>query len=200
VLATGVPMLVAGDELGRSQDGNNNAYCQDNELSWVDWDLKPWQEDLRDTVAYLLALRRGHPVLRQDRFFAGRPVHEDGTKDIAWFGPDGAELDHAHWHDPALRTLQMYLHAVLADPAGRHIDGSLLVVLHGGAGAARVRLPGPPWAAEHTLLWDSAYDQPPGRPRGPQWMQLPGGETVALTPGSIQIFAASPPFGRDVGP
>ena len=73
--ATGVPMIVAGDEFGRSQGGNNNAYCLDDDTSWIDWNLEPWQHDLRETVAYLLALRREHPVLRQDRFFAGRPVH-----------------------------------------------------------------------------------------------------------------------------
>ena len=193
LLATGVPMLVAGDEFGRSQGGNNNPYCLDDETSWIDWTLEPWQEDLRETVAYLLALRREHPVLRQDRFFAGRPVHRDGTKDIAWFSPEGTEMDHGRWHDPALRILQMYLHAVHADTSGRHIDGSLLVVVQGEARASSVRLPGEPWAAEYALLWDSSYDQPPGRPHGPRTATIPAGETVELGELSLQIYGARPP-------
>ncbi len=160
LLATGVPMIVAGDEVGRSQGGNNNAYCQDNETSWVGWDLLEWQQDLLETTRHLLRLRREHPVLRQERFFAGRPVHRDGTKDLAWFGPDGTEMDHARWHDPALRTLQMYLHAVVLGERGRHIDESLLVVLHGGADVAEVVLPGRPWARAYRQLWDSALERP----------------------------------------
>jgi glycogen operon protein len=196
LLATGVPMMVAGDELGRTQHGNNNAYCLDDETSWIGWQLEPWQEDLRETTAYLLALRREHPVLRQDRFFAGRPVHPDGTKDIAWFGPEGQEMDHGRWHDPGLRTLQMYLHAVRADASGRHIDGSLLVVIHGGAHQIQLRLPGQPWASRYWLLWDSGYEQPPGAPRGPRELQVPAGAVVPVSPGVIQIYEAPPPSRR----
>jgi isoamylase len=199
VLATGVPMLLAGDEMGRTQHGNNNAYCLDDETSWLDWKLEPWQQDLRDTVAYLLALRREHPVLRQDRFFAGRPVHPDGTKDIAWFGPEGHEMDHGRWHDPALRTLQMYLHAVKADSSGRHVDGSLLVVVQGQAGPIEIRLPGEPWAQRYTLLWDSGYEQPPGLERGPEAGTVDAGATVTVRGGVIQIYGAPPPPRRPRG-
>jgi len=196
LLATGVPMMVAGDEFGRSQGGNNNAYCLDDETSWVDWRLEQWQDDLRATTAYLLALRREHPVLRQDRFFAGRPVHPDGTKDIAWFGPEGTEMDHGRWHDPSLRTLQMYLHAVRADSSGRHVDGSLLVVVQGQAEAVEVRLPGRPWASRYALLWDSGFEQPPGGPRGPRAAQVAAGGTVTVAPGVVQVYGAPPPSRR----
>ncbi|HEX2809788.1 MAG TPA: glycogen debranching protein GlgX [Kineosporiaceae bacterium] len=196
LLATGVPMIVAGDELGRSQGGNNNAYCLDDETSWVNWTLQAWQEDLRETVAHLLALRRQHPVLRQDRFFAGRPVHPDGTKDIAWFGPEGTELDHGRWHDSSLRTLQMYLHAVLADVRGRHVDGSLLVLIQGEGEQTAVRLPGPPWAARYSLLWDSAFAQPPGRPRGPAATVVAAGALVQVSSGSVRMYEATPPTRR----
>ena len=197
LLAAGVPMLVAGDEFGRTQGGNNNPYCLDDETSWVDWRLEPWQEDLRRTTAHLLALRRDHPVLRQDRFFAGRPVHADGTKDIAWFGPEGQEMDHGRWHDPGLRTLQMYLHAVRADPSGRHVDGSLLVVVQGQVTEQAVRLPGLPWASRYTLLWDSGFEQPPGGERGPVAERLPSGAVVQVPPGVIQVYGAPPPTRRD---
>jgi isoamylase len=196
LLSAGVPMIVAGDEFGRGQGGNNNAYCLDDETNWIDWELEPWQQDLRETVAHLLALRRDHPVLRQDRFFAGRPVHPDGTKDIAWFGPQGQELDHGRWHDPALRILQMYLHAVLADRQGHHVDGSLIVVMQGQPGPAGVRLPGSPWASRYTLLWDSAFDQPPGRPRGPQHASVAAGDEAEVSANSVRIYAATPPHRR----
>jgi isoamylase len=196
LLATGVPMLVAGDELGRSQGGNNNAYCLDDETSWIGWDLEQWQQDLRETTAHLLALRREHPVLRQDRFFAGRPVHADGTKDIAWFGPEGNEMDHGRWHDPTLRTLQMYLHAVRADSSGRHVDGSLLVVIQGQDVEVPVRLPGRPWASRYTLLWDSGYEQPPGGHRGPEPHQRAAGAVVPVSPGVVQVYGAPPPSNR----
>jgi isoamylase len=193
LLATGIPMILAGDEFGRSQQGNNNAYCLDGETSWVSWDLDSWQEDLRETVTHLLALRREHPVLRQDRFFAGRPVHPDGTKDIAWFGPEGYEMDHGRWHDPALRVLQMYLHTVHAAPFERHVDGSLLVVVQGQAQPVHVRLPGHPWATQYSLLWDSSYPQPPGRPRGPRAMVVQANETVEVAPTSMQVYGVRPP-------
>ena len=94
LLSTGVPMLTAGDELGRTQQGNNNAYCQDNEISWLDW--KAVDEDLLAFVTRLVALRRSSPVLRQEAFFEGHEipgtVRTGGTRDLAWFAPDGGQL------------------------------------------------------------------------------------------------------------
>jgi glycogen operon protein len=169
LLSTGVPMLAAGDELGRSQGGNNNAYCQDSPLSWVDWDLQPWQHDLLATAAHLIRLRREYPVLRQDRFFGGRPVHADGTLDLAWFDADGAAMDSSRWHDPDRRVLLLYLHEQhpgRRDDAPDPMDGggSLLLVVQGASTPVDVVLPGPPWAAGYRLLWDSALDRPPIRP------------------------------------
>jgi glycogen operon protein len=87
-LSQGVPMLLHGDELGRTQRGNNNAYCQDNELSWVDW--AGAEEDLRAFTAALITMRREHPVFRRRRFFAGRPIRGgDELRDIAWFIESG---------------------------------------------------------------------------------------------------------------
>ncbi len=92
LLSTGVPMLNAGDEFGRSQRGNNNPYSQDNEISWMAWELEPWQQDLLETTRHLVRLRQEHPVLRQRSFFSGRQVHEDGSTDLAWFGTDGQPM------------------------------------------------------------------------------------------------------------
>ena len=89
----GVPMLGAGDELGRTQRGNNNAYCQDNEISWVHWDLDARGEELLAFTREVFALRRRHPVLRRRSFFRGAPVAGDGTKDVTWLRPDGDGAD-----------------------------------------------------------------------------------------------------------
>ena len=187
LVATGVPMLVAGDEVGRTQGGNNNPYSLDDPTSWMDWDLQPWQEDLLATARHLLALRRDHPVLRQERFFAGRPVHPDGTKDIAWFGPDGTEMDHGRWHDPGLRVLQMYLHAVSLDQAGHHLDESLLVVLQGSRSQAGIRLPGRPWARDYRLLWDSMDERPPAA-GSPATARIPSGTELTAARPSLRIY------------
>ena len=194
LLATGVPMLVAGDESGRTQGGNNNAYCLDDETAWLDWDLDPARSDLLATVQYLVGLRREHPVLRQERFFAGRPVHADGTKDLAWFAADGSEMDHERWHDPGQRVLQMYLHAAVAGADGRHLDGSLLVVIQGSAEPLEVRLPGQPWAHRLELLWDSTSERPPAAPTGAD-ATLPG--TVVTVPAdSLRIYRVPSRSGR----
>ena len=196
LLATGVPMLVAGDEFGRTQHGNNNPYCLDDETAWVDWELEPWQRRLLTTSQYLLRVRREHPVLRQSRFFAGRPVHRDGTKDLAWFGPDGQEMDHARWHDHDQRVLQMYLHAVVRGRRGHHVDPSLLVILQGQPHPVQVRLPDRRWARTFDLLWDSAFEEPPGHPHGPRPLSVPPHTVLAVAASSVQVYRVPPRIDR----
>ena len=146
LLSTGVPMLVAGDEIARTQGGNNNAYCQDNEMSWLDWSAvdKPAVADLLALTRRLVALRRDSPVLRQRGFFAGRPVPGgDGRKDLAWLRADGTEMTEREWHAPDLRTLGMYLDGDgirHRGPRGERLtDESYLLVLHAGAEDTHVR-------------------------------------------------------------
>jgi glycogen operon protein len=158
LLSTGVPMLAAGDELGRTQHGNNNAYNRDDETSWLDWDLRPWQHDLLATTTYLLRLRREHPALRQRQFFGIRPPHTDGTLDLGWFAADGRPMDDGRWHDPHARVLQAFVHGAPVDA------DSLLLVLCGAPHDTAVALPGPPWADGYELLWDSADERPTVRP------------------------------------
>ena len=145
VLATGVPMLVAGDERGRTQGGNNNAYCQDNETSWLSWSDDEHWGALHTLTRRLVHLRREHPVLRQRHFFAGRPVVEGGRKDLSWIHPDGREMTGADWYDAGLRTLGMFLagDAIRArDEHGEVIkDDSFLVWLHAGDADVTVTLP-----------------------------------------------------------
>jgi glycogen operon protein len=160
LLSTGVPMLTAGDELGRTQQGNNNAYCQDNEISWLDW--KDVDEDLFAFVARLVRLRRSSPVLRQEAFFEGHEIPgSGGTRDLAWFAPDGGQLTTQDWFDTGLQTLGMYLDGRgirHRDEHGRPIvDDSYLVQLHAGPDPVTVHLPGPPWADGYELVVSTEY-------------------------------------------
>ncbi|MFJ4910869.1 glycogen debranching protein GlgX [Streptomyces sp. NPDC088726] len=163
LLSTGVPMLVAGDEMGRTQGGNNNAYCQDNEVSWVDWSLleQPRWRALTDLTARVLALRHAHPVLRRRAFFSGRPQAPDGLRDLAWFTLRGAEMTEQDWYAPAA-TVGLYLSG--RDIPGRDArgepvtDDSFLAVLHAGDRPVDFRLPGPPWARDYELVLDTARE------------------------------------------
>ena len=183
LLSTGVPMLVAGDEIARTQGGNNNAYCQDNEVSWLDWSVvdKPAVADLLALTRRLIALRRDSPVLRQRGFFAGRPVPDgSGRKDLAWLRADGSEMTEREWHAPDLRTLGMYLDGDgirHRGPRGERLtDESYLLVLHAGAEDTTFALPGLPWASGWEVVVDTAYPDglpPPAAARPAAGLDLP---------------------------
>jgi glycogen operon protein len=123
----GTPMLLAGDEMGRSQTGNNNAYCQDNEISWIDWDLarSPENQALADYVARLAALRRAHPSLRGDRFPHGRQQIAPGLLDIEWFNERGTAMAPEDWADPQRRMLGVRRCSLTADG---NVEGTLLLL------------------------------------------------------------------------
>lgn len=178
LLSTGVPMLTAGDELGRSQRGNNNPYSQDNEISWMAWDLEPWQEDLLATTRHLVRLRREHPVLRQRSFFTGRPVHTDGSTDLAWFAGDGGPMGH-RWDGPAEHVLQALYNGLW------HDQQSVLVVVNGAAEAVDVTLPTAPGTAAYELVWDSS-DARPSEPGAP----VPAGSRLPMGPASMRVWCA----------
>jgi isoamylase len=109
LLSQGVPMIAHGDELSRTQQGNNNVYCQDNELSWVDWDDAREHQVLIEFTARLAALRAQHPVFRRKRFFQGRPIQGSSIDDIAWLRPDGQQMTDQDWTSGQTRTLGIYL-------------------------------------------------------------------------------------------
>jgi glycogen operon protein len=108
MLSQGVPMLLGGDEFGRTQGGNNNAYCQDNEISWVDWSLLDANPELVRFVQRVIAIRRQHPVFRRRRFFQGRPIR-GGVKDILWLNPEGGEMTDEEWAQDFARSIAVYL-------------------------------------------------------------------------------------------
>ncbi|GAA4985355.1 glycogen debranching protein GlgX [Kineococcus glutinatus] len=195
LLSTGVPMITAGDELGRTQGGNNNAYCQDDAISWVDWELEPWQRALLADTRALLALRREYAVLRLGGAVPGRPPRES-RHDLLWFGADGAGMSVERWHDPAQRVLQM-----LVD--GRAIgEASVLVVLNGWRDAVDVALPVVEGVEKLLPRWDSAAPAQeaeqeagleaglePAARRGPS--ALAAGAHLPLAPWSVRVLATA---------
>jgi glycogen operon protein len=150
LLSTGVPMLTAGDERGRTQAGNNNAYCQDNETSWIDWQPDPRWGHLTALTRDLLSLRAQHPVLRQRQFFGGHVVDESGVKDLGWFHPHGREMTDQDWHDEHLHSLGMYLSGIEV------ADTSLLLLFHSGPQPVDWQLPARPWATAYDVVHDTS--------------------------------------------
>jgi isoamylase len=155
LLSQGVPMICAGDEIGRTQRGNNNAYCQDSETSYLDW--SPLFEDspyeppdprrsLFDFTRRLVALRHQHPALRRSKFFQGAPIRGAGVHDILWLRPDGAEMSDPDWDNPHAATLAMFLSGLGIDEVDREgqpfVDDDLVLMINGGEAVVAFRLPG----------------------------------------------------------
>jgi glycogen operon protein len=160
----GVPMLSHGDEIDRTQRGNNNGYCQDNELSWLDWNLGEAERRLLDFTARVFAIRRENPVFRRRRFFAGDPVGRGDVKDVSWLRPDGKEMAVADWQDPGNRVLGMWIHGDASDELderGRPNRGrTLLLLLNSGARSRLFLLPAPPGIGTWRELVNTAHPAP----------------------------------------
>ncbi len=161
MLSQGVPMLLHGDELGRTQHGNNNAYCHDDELSWIDW--AHLDEELLAFTAALVALRRSHPTFRRRRFFQGRPIRTHGTgaalPDIAWFDAGGKEMTDEQWQVPGERSLQVFINDVGMGIDSRGVpieDDRFLLVLNGHAEPHELRLPPARFGSRWNLVLDTA--------------------------------------------
>jgi len=144
-LSQGVPMLCGGDELGRTQDGNNNGYCQDNEIGWFDWDLDQRDEDLLAFTRRLVRIRAEQPVLRRRRFFQGRKIRGSDVKDLTWFRPDGEEMTDAEWQDARLQALGLRLAGDAIDEqderGNRIVGDTLLALLNAEANPVSFQLP-----------------------------------------------------------
>jgi glycogen operon protein len=180
LLSAGVPMVTAGDEFGRSQRGNNNAYCQDSELTWLSWQLDDWQQDLHRVTRRLLQLRRENPALRPVRF--GRPgVRTPGASRMDWYNVAGESMSEEDWNSSGERTLQ-YLAA--STPEHEEFNRILLVV-HGLEQDVTVTLPEHDGVTSYSLLWDSSHDDL----REAVSEHAPG-STLLVTGASMQLFKA----------
>jgi isoamylase len=156
--AQGVPMLLAGDELGRTQQGNNNAYCQDNEISWVNWDHL--DTELLEFIQALSQLRRHHPVFRRRRFFQGVAPSGDGVRDISWLTPSGAEMTDADWGADYGKAIAVFLNGdaiTEPDPRGERVtDDSFLLLFNAHSDPVAFTLPPERFGASWEVVLDTA--------------------------------------------
>ncbi len=189
LLSLGVPMLLAGDEIGRTQRGNNNAYCQDNEISWFDWEnIKPEDQDLRRFVRYLIHLRRRHRVFSRPRFLRGEMLSEAGVKDITWLTPSGGEAAAEDWNNPVALSLGYVLSGAAGEfftPGGqRDIDESFLVMMNAYYKDLDFHIP----SLAAPMSWEPLLDtlQPTGRVTGGT-LYAPG-EVYRLQAHSFALF------------
>jgi isoamylase len=153
-LSQGVPMLLSGDEFGRTQGGNNNAYCQDNEISWVDWTLRQSHESRVAFVRRLIDLRKSRLWLRRDTFLKGtrRGAH---AKDVTWLHPTGREMTHADWNDSNLRSIAVHMNGATSRQKN---SGDLLVVFNADEASVTMALPAPPDGCLWVVVFDTAAD------------------------------------------
>jgi len=163
LLSQGVPMILHGDELGRTQQGNNNTYCQDNELSWVDWSADAVDTDLLAFTGRLVLLRREHPVFRRRRFFQGHDVRgASGDDEIAWFRPDGDHMGDEDWTGGYARSLAVYLNGSRlpdVDARGEKVsDDSFLVLMNAHSDPVDFVLPDGPFGQVWAVQFDTADD------------------------------------------
>lgn len=145
LISQGVPMISGGDEIGRTQHGNNNAYAQDNEISWYNWDLDDRRRSLLDFTRRVIAFRQQHPTLHRRKFFKGREIKGTHVKDIMWFNPSGDEMTEEEWHDPETRAVAIRLDGREigeVDGFGTPIvDDHLLIILNASPDTVRFRVP-----------------------------------------------------------
>jgi glycogen operon protein len=183
-------MLLAGDELGRTQRGNNNAYCQDNVINWIDWqDLGVETVKLRNFVCKLVRLRREHSVFRRGRFFHGSPINGTEIKDITWLRPDGTETEQQDWESPSAHFLSF----VLSGEAGQYhltaagepeVDDTFLVIMNAHHEQINFRMP----SFDTSVAWELAFDTSLADGLDASGRQFKPGDTYAVTPRSFVLL------------
>ena len=161
-LSQGIPMLLGGDEIGRTQQGNNNAYCQDNEISWYDWDNA--DQDLLAFTRAIIEFRRKHPVFMRRRWFQGQPLHGSGVTDIGWFKPDGTPMTEQDWEEGYANSLGVFLNGEAIptrDPRGeRVLDDSFYILFNAWNDAITFTLPQGPWGDRWQLILSTSEPVP----------------------------------------
>jgi isoamylase len=183
----GVPMLLGGDEIGRTQQGNNNAYCQDNELSWFKWDIGETGVEMRNFVRDVIRVMRDNPILRRRAFFTGEPHPGMETKDVTWIHPGGSEMTEQDWADPELHTIGMLLFGLATDEVdirGRSYAGdSLFLMLNAGTRSRSYTLPRMELAGQWEEVLNTAQPGP--------WSRIVRTEAVSLNAHSTLLLRHS---------
>jgi glycogen operon protein len=189
MFSQGTPMIAHGDEFGRTQNGNNNVYCQDSELSWMDWSLVDKNADLLAFARKVSTLRKRHPVFRRRRFFEGEPIRSgDEVRDIAWLTPGGAEMTHEDWGESFHKCVAVFLNgdAISAPNARgeRVVDDSFLLCFNAGEDAVEFMTPNSDYAKEWTVELDT--NEPAGSKEAEQ--VVTAGEKVSLPSRSLLVL------------
>ena len=192
LLSQGVPMLLAGDEAGNSQQGNNNAYCQDNEIGWINWaNAGQGGVDLTEFVCRLIALRKSHLGLRRNSFLTGTMNGSGGLKDVTWLVPDGREMTDEDWNYPEARSLCFLLAGYRGHPdADAAADAPLLVVLNAHHELLRYVLP----KIQSIETWDTVIDTSDASGHKSQSHRA-ADTSIDVEPRSVVVF-----IGRPAGP
>jgi isoamylase len=192
LLAQGTPMMVAGDEFARTQNGNNNAYCQDNAISWLNWDIEDRGERLIRFVKKLTSLRHRYPILRRNLFLTGQYVEELGVKDVTWINANGSEMSEEHWGDALMLCFGMLLdgRAQTTGIRQRGKEATLLLVFNGHYDLVNFTLPQCPGGNQWSLLIDT------NRPDEQENAQIfDVGDVYGVTPRSLLMFSLIPDAG-----
>ncbi len=188
LLSQGVPMICDGDECGRTQQGNNNAYCQDNEISWMDWNWNDDRRDLYEFTRQLIQLRKDFPVLHRRKFFQGRGIQGTDIRDIRWLRPDGQDMTEQEWSQSWTRVVGMALNGQLMDEyndRGEKIkDDMLLLLLNAHWEDVPFTLPGKEDEPDWELLVDTGNAGEDGERRS----RYPGGDVYNLQARSLVLL------------
>jgi isoamylase len=198
-LSQGVPMLLSGDELGRTQKGNNNAYCQDNETSWIDWSLDRSRRELLDFTRFLIRLVYAQPVLRRRHFFQGRRIRGSEVKDLAWFRPDGKEMSDDDWNNSETRCFGLRLAGDAIeelDERGNRIAGDTLLIL---LNAHHESLPFTLPAHRRKVRWQVVMDTNDPNPGKVKRRPMHGGEAYEVQARSLVVLRLPKPVELENG-
>jgi glycogen operon protein len=184
-LTNGVPMITAGDERGRTQRGNNNAYGQDNETSWIDWRPDDAWLDVYEITKTALRLRREHPALRQRHWFEGRPAIKGGPKDLVWLHPAGREMTAEDWADTSLDAIGMFVSgSPLRSPGPRgeqQVDSSFMIWISASPDQLEINLPENQWVHSGEVVLSTDPEHPIGTP-------VKIGDTLTLDARTVIVF------------
>jgi len=196
LFSLGVPMISGGDELSRTQQGNNNGYCQDNELSWYPWEVGKEEKQFLEFVKQVVAIRKSQPVFLRRNFFQGHPIRGTETKDITWLAPDGNEMADEDWENPCAHSLGVLLGGEALneiDEIGRPIRGeTLLLLLNSGTEEVSFVLPSHNEGEHWRLMLDTTAEEPVPERQGFREM----GTAYPLRDRSVALFRLHHP-GRD---
>jgi glycogen operon protein len=197
LFSQGIPMLLAGDEIGHTQRGNNNTYCQDNELTWLNWKLDDRQAKLLEFVRRLIAIYHDEPNLHRRRFFHGKSLHGQESQEIVWLEPGGKEMSAEAWNAPHVRCVGVHLHGgpIDVDEYGTPIIGAHLLLLFNADHAQEIAfaLPELPDDAEWNRLFDTSLEQTDVADVAEEGTAISPTGAYKMAPCSMAVFRAPAP-------